>query len=154
MSNLTIAVEGLEVLAEAMSSLDDEISNLMAMAGKEAADVILDTEGLRNYPAAGAGNQPPAPFYVRGKGTESLSGNDGKSERLGTQFYMESEGLTTRVGNRASYAEFVIGENQAGRLGAIGWKRLIDVGQNKAEDIAAIFQGWIDKAIHDNNLQP
>ncbi len=144
---IEVHVDGLEKLVAGMDRFGREIATDIGAAGEEAADEILDTTGLRRYPDATAANAPPTPYYIRGRGTQTAHGNLGNSERYGTQFYVRRESFTTIVGNRASYAEHLAGEQQARAMGRIGWRKLIDVAREKLPQIERIYQGWIDRLI-------
>ncbi len=152
MADVSINVTGLDKLLAAFEKFPDEVARYLESAGREAAEEVLDTTGLRAYPPAGAGNSPPTPYYVRGQGTQYASYNDGRSERFGTQFYVEPKDFVTTIGNRASYAKYLAGEEQAGHMGAIGWRKLLEVAIEKQPALAAIYQGWVDKAIKDLGL--
>lgn len=159
MSDLKITVRGLDKLAAAFKRFPDTIRRNIAQAGGEAAHrVILPTEGLKRYPPAGPGNAPPYPYYIRGRGTQVSAGrNLYNSERLGTQFYVEHRlrgtGFVTEIGNRASYARYVVGENQARHMAPIGWRRLIDVAREKLSEIQKVYQAWVDKTITELGLK-
>jgi len=146
-NNLTITVHGLDRVQAALNRFPGEIARHFEAASTEAAEEVLNTTGLREYPAATAANAPPTPYYQRGRGTQYASRNDGRSERLGTRFYVQATTYRAEIGNTASYAEHVVGEKQAARMAGIGWKRLIDVAQDKQGEIGRIFQGWIDRLI-------
>ena len=153
MSNVQITVKGLDRLIKGLGRFPREIARYMSQAGHEAGeDVILKTEGLRKYPPATSANQPPTPYYIRGRGTQYKSGNRGNSERLGTQFYVKREGWNTAIGNRASYAKYVVGEQQASFMKPKGWKKLFDVAKDKKAKIQKVYQAWVDKALRDFGL--
>jgi hypothetical protein len=152
MASLSVTVTGLDLVQEAFARWPQQVTGYLASAGKEGAEEILTTTGLRSYPGAGPGNAPPTPYYVRGQGTQYASRNDGRSERYGTQFYVESQAYTTTVGNRASYARWLAGEEQARHMAAIGWRKLLEVAEEKLPKLEAIYQGWIDKMLKDLGL--
>jgi hypothetical protein len=117
-------------------------------AGRQVFDeVLMPTVGLQNYPPATAANFPPTPYYVRGEGRQYASYNDKSSQRLDTQFYVEQEGYTTTVGNRATYAQYVVGEEQARHMKAIGWRKLYEVAVEKIDQITEVYQKWVDRLI-------
>ena len=150
---LSIKVTGLDQVRAALAQFPQQIGRYLSAAGTEAGNEIVDSPGLSQYPAATAANEPPTPYYVRGQGTQYANSNAGNSERLGTQFYVNADdSYKTTIGNRASYAPYVVGDEQARAMDAIGWRRLIDVAADKIETIRGIFQGWIDKMIKDLGL--
>lgn len=146
-NNISIEVHGLDKLQAALAKFPNEIADTFKAASQEASEEILNTTGLREYPAATAANAPPVPYYVRGQGTQYASGNRGNSERLGTQFYVETTTYGATVGNRASYADYVVGEKRAGAMKRIGWRQLYEVAVEKLPEITGIFQRWIDRLI-------
>ena len=150
---ITIEVKNLDKLQAALHKLEPEITRYMGYAGVEAGKEIISTEGLQKYPPETSANKPPTPYYIRGRGTQYKSKNTGKSERYGTQFYVEAQSyLQTAIGNRASYAEHLGGDKPAEAMANKGWRRLYDVAVEKTTEITAIFQRWIDKAIKDLGL--
>lgn len=150
---INLHIEGMDELHAAMRKFESESKRYMGAAGQESAEVIIDSPGLRKYPPAGPGNQPPTPYYIRGRGMQYANGNAMNSERYGTQFYTEQRDYQTKVGNRSSYAEYLAGEDtQLPYMAAIGWRKLIDVLRDKLPDIGRIYQAWIDKLIKDIGL--
>ena len=152
MAEIKIEVTGLDKVQEAFARWPLQAARYLESAGKEAAEEILNTTGLREYPPAGPGNAPPFPYYVRGQGTQHASYNDGRSERFGTQFYVQPKDFVTAIGNRASYAKYLSGEEQARHMAAIGWKKLFDVAEAKKAALTLVYQGWIDKMLKDLGL--
>jgi hypothetical protein len=147
----------------------------MGAAGREIAeDIILPTEGVRRYPPADASNSPGRyktvtfsngksgtfrmGYYVRGRGMyQPVRGGGYKqtsgSERYGTQFYTKAKGDTITIGNRASYAKYIGGQDQAWFMGPRGWRKLIDVANEKIGDITARYSKWVDKCLRDVGLK-
>lgn len=154
MSDIKIHVEGLDKVQANLHKFPREIAKYLKAAGKEAASrQILPTEGLKKYPPATGANQPPTPYYIRGRGTQLKRGNLYNSERLGTQWYVKGvDKMNTEIGNRASYARWVSGDQQARAMGRIGWRKLKDVAEEKIGDITKVYKSWIDKLIHDLGL--
>jgi len=147
MTDINIKITGLDVLQAALGKFPNEVKAELGGLSKDVADLILDETGLRAYPPLTAANLPPTPFYIRGRGTEAASGNKGNSERYGTQFYVKAEGYTTTIGNRASYAKYLGGEEQAAAMARIGWRKLFDVAAEKLDAITALYQRGIDRLI-------
>ena len=70
------------------------------------------------------------------------------SEVLGKQFYTETrDEWSVAIGNRAKYAPFVVGLEQAGALANIGWRRLADVAEDKRSTIERIVTQWVERAV-------
>ena len=158
-SIIRIDIDGLDVLDRNFTRFKGEIKKYVQQGGKEAGEMVLETEGLRKYPPLTSANQEPTPFYIRGRGTETAYGNRGNSEKLGANFYVKSEGYwNTKVGNRVSYARYVVGDEQAYHMGPNaripkGWRKLIDVAKENIVGITAKYQQWIDKCIRDMGLK-
>lgn len=149
---LELKVTGLDRVIAAIDKFPREIRKYMVAAGKESASHILNTQGLRRYPPAGSGNVPPTPYYIRGVGTQYATKNLHNSERYGTRFYVEPTAYGVTVGNSASYAKWLGGEEQAKHMAAIGWRKLVEVAEEKLTDVTAVYQKWIDRLIRDLGL--
>ena len=154
MADFDIKVKGLDKLVKAFAKFPREITKNMRQAGKQAAeDVILKTEGTANYPPATAANQPPTPYYERGRGTWTSPGNNlGNSENLGKKWTMKSQGFNTKIDNAASYAKWVHGPDQAQAMARIGWRKIFDVAKEKIVPITKVYQRWVDKTIRQLRL--
>jgi len=153
--SIHIEIKGIEKLMAALNRFPQKIQSYMGQAGHEAANrVILPTEGLKKYPPETAANQPPSPFYIRGKGTQTKSRNYFNSENLGKQWYEQRSGMDMRIGNRASYARYVHGEEQAKAMTMKGkkWKQLFKTAKEKVGDIKKVYDAWVAKAIRDLGL--
>lgn len=153
MSDLHIHIDGLDKVLEAFRRFPTTAPRYFEGAGTEAGEEIVNTDGLRRYPGTGPGNEPPTPYYIRGRGTQYANGNDGRSERYGTQFYVEPKSYRTTIGNRASYAKYLTdADDQAKRMEAIGWRKLSEVAEDKRPVIEGIYQRWTDKMLEDLGL--
>jgi hypothetical protein len=151
---ITVQVNGLAELQKKLGDMASELEDTIQAAGEEVAKrVILPTEGLQVYPPETDANQPPTPFYIRGRGMERGGTrvpeyNDMSSERLGTRWVVErAYKYAVRIGNSASYAPFVHGREQATFMAAKGWLMLEKVVQDQIRDIAEVYQAWIDRLI-------
>lgn len=156
---ITIRVDGLDRVMESLDRLSDSVKRDITAAGQEAATEILDSPGIRLYPPETEANRPPTPYYIRGRGTQRAGRripeyNDLKSEKLGTQWYVSADygRMQTVIGNRASYAPYVHGAEQARHMATKGWRKLLDVAMEKIEWITEIYQAWIDRIIRTNGL--
>lgn len=150
---LQIEVKGIDKLMKAFARFPREIARYMSQAGHESANrVILPTKGLQNYPPETAANKPPTPYYIRGRGMQYAKRNNFSSENLGKQWYAQRTGADMRIGNRASYARWVHGEEQAKAMGRIGWKKLFETAKEKLDDIRKVYEAWVGKAIKDLGL--
>lgn len=158
MNNIKVEIEGMDELQKALKLFPTRARRHILAAGNEAIKrVILPTQGLQKYPPSTAANEPPEPYYIRGRGTQTKHGNLGNSERLGTQWYKEAEGTNSWnvvVGNRASYAKWVHGtETQASAMERIGWRKLYDVATEKMTSIQKVYQAWVDKLLKEVGLK-
>ncbi|MHA2163810.1 MAG: hypothetical protein ACXABF_15445, partial [Candidatus Thorarchaeota archaeon] len=144
---LKIEIEGVDKLVKAFNKFPVEITKTMKQAGSESANMILAERGLRKYPPATAANRPPTPFYIRGRGTQLKNRNLHNSERLGTQWYILQKKFVTTISNRASYAKWVHGEQQARFMASKGWKKLFETGKSKSGQIQKIYSAWVNRAI-------
>lgn len=152
---VSIKVEGIDRIIKAIDKFPRKIASYMGQAGVESArKIIFPIEGIKKYPPAGPWNQPPTPYYIRGIGTQNKSRNTGKSERFGTQWYAEKQNFSTEIGNRASYAKYLAGEEGTRVRWATshGWKPLLATVKEKLGDITDVYQAWVNKLIHDLGL--
>lgn len=151
--NLEVEVRNLEKVVNGLEQVRTELPNYVQSANQEISSEILSVQGLKSYPPATAANQPPVPYYIRGKGMQTAYGNTGKSERLGTQWQTVAYGtLGARIFNDVTYAKYVHGEEQASFMAPKGWKKLADVARQKLTKLASIYQRWINKLIKDKGL--
>lgn len=148
MSMINLNVKGMDKVQAGLKQLAKEIPKTMKNITKEVESEVLNTTGLRSYPGFTAANMPPTPYYIRGKGTQYLSGNSGKSEQLGKQWKIDNPSdFTVRLKNDVSYAPFVHGIEQARVMAAIGWKQLAVVAEEKIDKLRAIVEAWITRMI-------
>ena len=152
---IRIEVKGLKELEAAIAKFPQQSAKYMGQAGEEVAKkVIFTTEGLKKYPPLTDANAPPTPYYIRGRGTQTKSGNTGKSEKLGTLWYAKAQGYSTAVGNRASYAKYVHGDDdQATFMAPKGWRKLKEVAEEKITEITKVYDAWVGKLLKDIGLK-
>ena len=144
---LRIDVKGLDKLLAGFKRFPQEIRNVFEDAGKKSAEMILKERGLRQYPPETKANLPPTPYYVRTKGTQYKSYLKMTSENLGKKWYVKPAGLGVKIGNPASYAKWVHGDEQANAMAKIGWKKLDEVAKGKTPRIKKIYQDAINYLI-------
>lgn len=147
MPEVSIELKGLDKLRAAFRKFPSMVAQHMTQAGSEAAKEILKTKGLKSYPAHTAANQPPTPYYIRGRGTQYKSFNAGNSEKYGARWTVKSAGYRTTIGNTASYAPYLAGERQARAMKKIGWIKLTTAVDKKIVKIRSIYQAWVNKAL-------
>lgn len=148
-----IRIEGDERIRQAIKKAPREIATAIKAAGQEASNEILNTQGLRRYPPATSANLPPTPYYVRGRGMQYKSRNDGRSERYGTKWTTRTRGSGTVIGNSASYARYLAGEEQSAKMAEKGWRKLFEVAKEKMARITRIYDGWISRALQRAGLK-
>lgn len=151
---ISIRVEGLDEVMRAGERVRDGLIEAMERAGEESAAEILETRGLFLYPPMNEGNYPPTPYWIRGRGMErggvrTPAFNDYTSEDMQSQFYHSARGYSTYIGNRASYAPFVVGLEQAYFMEPKGWRILNEVATEKIPEITRIYQAWLDRLIRE-----
>ena len=151
---LRIEVKGLDKVLAKFNQFPDKIKSYLVQAGEQAAERdLLPTKGLKTYPPMTSANQPPTPYYIRTKGMQHKTYNDENSENLGKQWYVKSEGINTKIGNSASYAKWVHGDDdQVEAMASIGWKKLFATAKEKVGAFTKTYQAWIDKLIKDLGL--
>ena len=142
------------VVKKALRDFRDEMFRAVYMAGREASAKILNTTGVKKYPAEPTTRHSPPSAYLRGIGYIRKDGSVSKgSERYGTQWNVKSykERMITIIGNRASYAPFLGGDDQARNINknipGQGWQKLGDVADDKINQIAGIYNEWIKRAL-------
>jgi hypothetical protein len=160
MADFDLMVNGLDKLTKSFDRYPAEIGAQMKLAGIDASKLILQTKGLRLYPEKTERNQPGrvkavtfasgktaefrTSYYQRSYGTMTpVRGGGykliGASERFGTKWYTKQKGMDTVVGNNASYAAFLSGNNQVAWAAQVGWRKLREVADQKMTQIRAIY---------------
>ena len=146
---IELKVKGLDKLVKAFDKFPREIQLGILQAGREASNEILNTTGLRAYPPITTQRQAPnTPYYIRGVGTQYTTRNTGDSEKLGASWVRKQKGsFNFRITNSASYAKWVHGDEQAGRMAGFGWRKLSEVAKEKTRAINKIYQDWVNRTI-------
>lgn len=135
-------------LKEAIRKFPTTMARYIRGAGREAGAEVIETEGLQQYPPETEANRPPAPYYERGLGTVYASGrSDKSSENFGKQWTIRPYGKGVRIGNSASYAEYVSGRKQPLHMHRKGWRKLHLVARAKLNNIKRIYENAINKAL-------
>ncbi len=143
-----VTVDDTEVKASFIA-LKGAFPQNMEGAGMEAANETLDTECVRTYPPAGPGNAPPEPFYIRGRGTQTRSGNRGESQQYGKRWQIVAEAFITIAENFATYGAFLVTEFQPIHMARKGWRKASAVIQEKFEKLLEIYIKWAQKGLDD-----
>jgi len=149
-----IEIKGMKELQAALAKFPREVKKYMEQAGREAAvDVILKEPGVQKYPPETEANLPPTPYYKRGVGMVYKGGTRETSEKLSTQWTVSPVDFKTTISNRASYAKWVHGEQQARFMAPKGWRKLFDVAKEKGAQITVIYNRWTNKLLRDIKLK-
>lgn len=77
MSDIEIEVKGIDKIISGLKRFPEEIKKNFSQAGQEAATEIINTKGLAVYPPETDANRPPTPYYIRGRGMQYKSKNNG-----------------------------------------------------------------------------
>jgi hypothetical protein len=170
---IKIDVTGEERLIAAIQKYPKRSVIYLRRAGESAAKQLLKVRGLRTYPPETAANKPGRtktvsfgerlatfrmPYYERGRGTMTpVRGGGykqtGTSEKLGSQWYIDTgAALQTEIGNRASYAVYVHGEEQARHMERIGWRKLYDTARDRVDIIQATYQKFVNALLKEIGL--
>jgi len=151
MLDLKISVEGLDDLIKTNDQIPEELEAATKAAGREGMDEILKTRGIKEYPAAPPGSQPPPPYYKRGVGYQSASGaNYGNSEKYGTSWTVEQTTHKTTAVNAASYADKLAGNEsnkQPAHIKRVGWRTWLDVANEKRALLEKQLDAWVQRAL-------
>jgi len=112
--------EDLARLQRALDKLDEE--HLARPMYYEIGTTIHKAAGI--YPTWT--DSPPYPYYIRGRGTQFSAGyNDEKSQNLRERWWVSVFPGYLKVGNAATYAGWVHGEEQTSTHADHGWKKLL-----------------------------
>lgn len=152
MSNFNFDIKGINELEAKLKRVGVSLNKYTQAGASEAAKNLIEAEGLGKYPPLTAANQPPTPYYIRGRGMQYKTKNNYKSERLKEGFTVAKISYGAKIGNNASYAPYVVGEKQASRMAEIGWKSLPKYAKEKIDDIKDTLSKWIRKALDDAKL--
>lgn len=160
-SSIRFEVKGLDKVLANLEKFDNVINKYIQQAALESVRIVLNTEGIRKYPPATNANRPPIPYYERGRGMwvhrgrgeNRMAYNLNNSETYGKKWVTRGIPYGARAGNSASYAHFLVGDDQAKAMGKIGWRKISEVVQEKIPQITEIFQGWVNKLIEDLHLE-
>lgn len=154
-----VEIRDLEELMSHMDHAPRVITDHLRKGMKDAVELVVNTKGLKRYPPVGPANQPPAPYWRRGRG---LVGRRGqilfRSERLGIQFYAKAwtsgRNAMGLGGQRASYSRYVIGDRQARNMAQKGWRKFRDVAIEKQFQIRDILEFYVQRALKYVDLWP
>lgn len=156
---LTIEIHGLTELGVALGRYPKQSARHLRAAAVESGKQIYTQVGLKKYPRNMRLAQFPNGFrsekqrrfvmmlISRGK-VPYRRGQALNSEKYGSQWYAEPYGLIgAKVGNRASYAKWLGGNDPSGYMQQRGWRRLYDVAHEQMPAVQKIYNAWIKKLI-------
>jgi hypothetical protein len=154
MSAISVEVRNEDIIRKNLEKTGEDLPRYLQGARIEITDGILNTKGLRSYPGATEANMPPVPFYIRGRGMQYKSGNNNKSQRLGTRWQSIPYGkIGMKISNPVTYAPYVHGEHeQAGHMAKKGWKKLFSVAKQKTGFIRDVYNKWVDQLLRKHGL--
>lgn len=149
MGEIQIDIKGVDKLVSNMDKVGSQLDVYLKTAAEESLNEVLDTVGIRKYPPTTAANNPPYPYYQRGKGTWTSPGvNRGNSERFGENWSTSLMPYGAKAINNTSYGVYLVDDQlQATHSARIGWRKLGEVAREKSEKIKAIFQNALDRLI-------
>ena len=161
---ITIEVDA-EALQRALERAPNELRRQLSQAGRQAAQTVLRTEGLRNYPAQRPPKDPRR-GYTRGRGSYYIRADGSRkqyynSERAGSHWNVRTTSdYKTIIGNRVSYAPYLYGTKgktgdigQSIEMGKRGWRQIWEVAQQKVREITRIYEAWIERALMRSGLK-
>lgn len=121
----------IEIVPEDLRILQDRLNKL---GRQDLFQKVLEAIGrdiygkASKYPPISSANAPPYPYWKRGTGTMYAGGSsDERSEKLGDRWFLNLFPSYVELGNRATYAGWVHGPDQARIHKERGWKQLLTV---------------------------
>ena len=137
-----VKIEGLDKLVKKLGQIEADKVTRQALR-KAGKNIIHEASEYPTQPAP----KNPKYRYIRGSGTMYVpTGRIQKtSEVLGKKWYIKGEPRKVTVGNRASYAPYVQGEEQASLHKRTGWKRLDKTAEEQLPDIVKEIQQEIER---------
>lgn len=152
---IEVKVTGIGTLIKKLERFLGELKTAYGEANIEVANMILDTEGLRKYPPETAANRPPEPYYIRGRGMQYKSRNDGRSEQYNRRWQMTTtDSYSLRITNTASYAPYLTDKDkQARRMAVIGWRKIFDVQKEKRKEAHGIYWKHLSHLLRKTGLE-
>lgn len=168
-AQISLDVKGIDKVIANLDKFKKEIKDTMKAAGKEVSDMIVKTEGLKKYPAKSEANSPGRTkdvyfptsnktatfrvgYYARSQGWMQPTRGGGykqlaNSQRYGTHWTTKADAYGVKIANATSYAQYLGGDNQVSWAGERGWRKLAEVGKEKAGQAVKIYQAWVDRLV-------
>lgn len=131
------AVIGLNSLERKLKKLERPNKTIAKGINNYFQDI---TKHVERRPPETSANRPPAPYYVRNRGTFTGKKNDGKSQQSSKRWKWEDakpilNGARGTIENEATYAPYVFGKRQARFHSMRGWPRtdkIVDATKHQA----------------------
>ena len=145
-----IEIKGLDKLVTKVNKLEQ--MDAVKASLKQAATFLAGK--MAEYPSQTAANQPPVPYYIRGRGTQTGSGNLGNSEDLGQKWrgakpQIRDRGFTVAIGTNVSDAPFVQSQDRQARwMRTIGWQTDQKVLDKNKDEVKEYLVDAINKIIN------
>jgi len=152
---ITVTVDGFDTLEKVLSPSEFRRMAKIVLL-KIAKEVKVQAIP---YPSEGPWNQPgpyPARWYQRQFGSRWAlkgggTGGNSSSERMQKLWVITQKGpWQVSVGNRASYAPYVMGEEQRSYHEAHGWKKLKEIGAEESRKGPRIMEEELEKSIQEH----
>lgn len=144
MAEYKVETHGLKEVVNKLQYFPKKLKALQK-TGMDASMLVL-WENVPPYPP------PPGTSTYRRTGTlgRSLGSSEGGGNAGGQPQIYQVKGLGSntvegRFGTKVSYAEYVIGENQAGHMGH--WWKLSSILEKASEKIVAVWQEIVQTAV-------
>ena len=145
-----IEIKGLDKLVKKIDKLGK--MDAVKVALKQAATFLAGE--MAEYPPQTAANQPPTPFYIRGRGLQTASGNLFNSGNIANSWerakpQIRDRGMTVAIGSNVSYVRFVQSkDDQARWMKDIGWQTDQQVLDENKDEVTEYLADAIHKIIN------
>ena len=145
-----IEIKGLGKLIKKINKL--EKMDAVKAALKNAATMLAGE--MAEYPPETAANRPPTPFWIRGRGLQTASGNLYNSGNIANSWEkakptIRNKGFTVAIGSNVSYVRFVQSDDdQAMAMKKIGWQTDQQVLDDNKDEVKAELADAINKIIN------
>ena len=145
-----IEIKGLDKLVKKINTLQK--MDALKAALKNAAYMLAGE--MAEYPPETAANRPPTPFYIRGRGLQTASGNLFNSGNIANSWErakptIRNKGFTVAIGSNVSYVRFVQAHDKQARwMKDIGWQTDQQVLDDNKNEVKAELADAINKIIN------
>jgi hypothetical protein len=146
---ISIRIKNLKEIQIALAKFPRYMKAVQHEFSRAASEVVLADQGGNKpfYAPETSHNRPPEIYYERGVGSHYVNRIEHTSEQMDKRFYTKTSGFNTHIGNTASYAHYVIGDDQTYNsrtdhhgypigMAQIGWQKLINAARKGKQAIA------------------